>query len=193
MFRMRHIFPRATATRRESSNRGQDGPVVEGEFMKKAMLVSVAVMVCAAMAFAQETPSGGAAGQNGSQTPSATQTTTGETSGNAIQGCLTGSSGNYVLTDSSGVAYKVKGDESQLADYVNKEVEVMGTTGSSAAASAEHAGQTAGETAGQAAGQAGGEAGHAAGEAAGEATGEHGKTVEVSSVKKLADSCSMNK
>jgi len=161
--------------------------------MKKAMLVSVAVMVCAAMAFAQETPSGGTAGQNGSQTPSATQTTQDTSSGNAIQGCLTGGAGKYVLTDSAGVAYKVKGDESQLADYVNKEVEVMGTVGSSAAASGEHAGQEAGEAAGEAAGHAAGEAGHAAGEAAGRVTGEHSKTVEVSSVKRLADSCTMNK
>jgi len=163
--------------------------------MKKAMLVSVAVMVCTAMAFAQQTPSGSAAGQDASQTPSATQSTTEQTaSGNPIQGCLTGTTGNYVLTDSAGVAYKLKGDESQLADFTNKEVEVMGTVGSKAADASGHAGDAAGDAAGGHAGEAAhaaGEAAHAAGEAAGEATGVHaaGKTLEVSSVKKIADSC----
>jgi hypothetical protein len=156
--------------------------------MKNAMLVSAVVMVCAAMVFAQETPSGGAAGQNSSQTSSATQSTTEQTqSGNAIQGCLTGSAGSYVLTDSEGVAYKIQGDESQLADYINKEVEVTGTVASSSTASS-RAGEAAGQAAGEEAGHAAGEAGQAASAAAGAS-----KTLDVSSVKKVADSCSMNK
>jgi hypothetical protein len=103
--------------------------------MRKAMLLGAALTLCAGLAFAQDTPSNGAATQNGATT--ATTTTSDQsTSSNAIQGCLMGTSGNYMLTDATGVSYKVQGDESQLSSNVNKEVEVMGTVASTASASA---------------------------------------------------------
>src|ERR1700688_4716963 len=106
--------------------------------MRKAMLLSAAITLCAALALAQDTPSAGASSQNGSTTTSTTKTTTTDqsTAGNTIQGCLTGTSGNYMLTDATGVTYKVKGDDSQLSANVNKQVEVIGAAGSSASASA---------------------------------------------------------
>jgi hypothetical protein len=162
--------------------------------MRKLMLLSAAVLVCAALAVAQDTPSAGQAGQSSSTTT--TQTTTTQTSsGNAIQGCLTGTTGNYTLTDATGVAYKVQGDESQFADNLNKEVEVMGTVGSSASASAGNspdnsASSQAGSDQGSANATAGGSSGTSTGATA---TANASKTLEVSSVKKVANTCGGNK
>lgn len=44
-----------------------------------------------------------------------------------IQGCLSGSNGNYTLTDKSGKIYHLAGDTSQLIKHVGHEVEVTGT------------------------------------------------------------------
>src|SRR5690349_24509323 len=105
--------------------------------MRKAMLLSAALTLCAGLALAQDTPSNGASDQSSTTTSTTTQTTsTDQNAGNNIQGCLTGTSGNYMLTDAAGISYKVQGDESQLSSNVNKQVEVMGTVGSSASASA---------------------------------------------------------
>src|SRR5581483_12253548 len=105
----------------------------QGDIMKKAMLLSVAIVLCAALALAQDTAPGGSS----QSTTSTSQTTTTErnSSGKTIQGCLTGASGNYMLTDAMGMSYKVLGDESQLSDNVNKQVEVTGMVGASASAS----------------------------------------------------------
>jgi hypothetical protein len=67
-----------------------------------------------------------------STTQQTTTTTEQTTSENAIRGCLSGSSGNWMLTDATGVSYQLRGgDESQLSANMNKEVEVMGTPGTS--------------------------------------------------------------
>lgn len=160
--------------------------------MRKTMLLTAAILVCAALAIAQDTPSAGQAGSQSSTTT--TQTTTTQTpSGNAIEGCLTGTSGNYMLTDATGVAYKLQGDESQFADNVNKQVEVMGTVGSSASASAGNNPDNSSQAEanqGEANANAGGATGTATGAAA---TANASKTLEVSSVKKIAETCGMNK
>src|ERR1700756_1867172 len=105
--------------------------------MRKAMLLSAELPRCAGLALAQDTPSNGASGQNGTATTTTTTTTSDQSaSANTIQGCLMGTTGNYMLTDATGVAYKVQGDESQLSSNVNKEVEVVGTVASTASASA---------------------------------------------------------
>lgn len=159
--------------------------------MRKAVLLSAAIMLCAAMALAQDTPSAGASSQSGATTSTTTQTTTDQnTSGNTIQGCLTGTSGNYMLTDATGVSYKVQGDESQLSANVNKEVEVMGTIASSASASANNADASAPDAASQGDANANSASGSSTGATA---TATASKTLEASSVKMVADSCSNSK
>ncbi len=101
--------------------------------MKKAILMSAALMLCMALALAQDTPSSGASSQAGSS-PSSSDQATASAGSNTVQGCLTGTSGNYMLTDASGVMYQLTGDESQLSANVNKEVEVTGTAGAKASA-----------------------------------------------------------
>jgi len=53
----------------------------------------------------------------------------------SIQGCLSGSTGSYTLTDQSGKTYQLAGDTSKLTDYVGQEVALTGkeSGGSSAA------------------------------------------------------------
>ncbi len=51
-----------------------------------------------------------------------------------IQGCLSGSDGNYMLTDKNGTAYQLTGDTTKLADHVGHEIKVTGSTSASAVA-----------------------------------------------------------
>src|SRR5258708_38799481 len=103
--------------------------------MKKVILMGAALMLCTALAIAQQdTPSSGSSsGQAGASASSSDQNSA-STDSNSIQGCLTGTSGNYMLTDATGVTYQLTGEESQLSANVNNEVEVMGTAGAGASA-----------------------------------------------------------
>lgn len=175
--------------------------------MRKALLTGAVLLLGTALIFAQDTTSGSsgqggasASSQNGStentnQTGSTTTqqttttTSTTQTSGsNAVQGCLTGSSGNYMLTNGMGVSYQLLGSDSQLSANVNKQVEVMGTPSSTSSASAStspNAGtgaSTGSATSSPDAGMAGSSTAHA--------TANSTKTIEVTSVRKIADRCS---
>lgn len=48
------------------------------------------------------------------------------TSQNVIRGCLSGSPGNYTLTDQNGMQYQIAGDDATLRSMVGREVEVTG-------------------------------------------------------------------
>ncbi len=65
-----------------------------------------------------------------------------------VQGCLSGSSGNYILTDKNGNTYQLTGDTSKLNEHVGHEVQIKGTA-SSASASAGTTSGTASSTTGQ--------------------------------------------
>jgi hypothetical protein len=47
---------------------------------------------------------------------------------NMVQGCLSGTDGNYMLTDKNGTTYKLTGDSAKLSEHVGHEVQVSGTT-----------------------------------------------------------------
>ncbi|HEY1525510.1 MAG TPA: DUF5818 domain-containing protein [Candidatus Angelobacter sp.] len=70
-----------------------------------------------------------------------TQTTTTQTSqtssdsGTSIEGCLSGSAGNWTLTDQSGKTWQLAGDTSKLSDHVGHQVRIMGTDNSGSASS----------------------------------------------------------
>ena len=183
-----------------AANSKFSGKTIEkGEtFMRKAVLLSAAITLCAGLALAQDTPSNGASGQNGTTTTTTQTTTDQSTSSNTIRGCLTGTSGNYMLTDATGISYKVQGDDSQLSSNVNKQVEVMGTIGSSASASASNNADTNAPNSSSASGQPnqGGnpDASGAGGSSTGAtATATASKTLDATSVKAVADSCSNSK
>lgn len=106
--------------------------------MRKTYLITAILLLSAAWAVAQTSPS-----TPQSTTPDAssttTQTTTTQTtqtsndSSTSIEGCLSGSVGNFTLTDQSGKTYQLAGDTSKLSDHVGHQVRLMGTDNSSSA------------------------------------------------------------
>jgi len=53
-----------------------------------------------------------------------------------VQGCLSGSNGNYMLTDKNGTTYQLTGDTAKLSAHIGHEVRITGTAGSSSATGA---------------------------------------------------------
>jgi len=81
-----------------------------------------------------------AVAQSDSSQPTSPQTSSGQTATSSggettVQGCLSGSSGNYTLTDKGGQTYQLTGDTSKLSEHVGHEVKVTGTTQSASATS----------------------------------------------------------
>jgi hypothetical protein len=84
-----------------------------------------------------------AAQDNASQANSAGGETT-------VQGCLTGASGSFTLTDQNGTIYQLTGDTAKLSEHVGHEVKISGATSSaSAPASAGAPGNSGGSNSGQ--------------------------------------------
>ena len=44
----------------------------------------------------------------------------------SVQGCLMGADGNFTLTDSMGIKYKLSGNTAQLSSHTKHQVEVLG-------------------------------------------------------------------
>lgn len=82
-----------------------------------------------------------------------------------VEGCLSGSSGNFTLTDKKGMSYQLTGDTAKLSEHVGHEVKVTGTTSSAGAAGAEGSTGAASGTAGA------------------------GETLQVTSVKHVSKTC----
>ena len=89
-------------------------------------------------------------------------------SASSIQGCLSGSAGNYTLTDQAGKTYTITGDASKLADNVGKEVQLTGKSMDSSASASSASAAAPGASAGSA-------------------------QFEASKVKKVSDSCTSGK
>jgi Protein of unknown function (DUF5818) len=129
--------------------------------MRYLQLLAV-LLLCGVWATAQNNPSS----QTSSPDPSTSTQTTGSTSagsdsagssqkdssmsetgtsGNSVEGCLSGSDGNYTLTDQTGASYKLTGDTAKLSEHIGHEVKITGTKSS---ASATGASDTMGQTGG---------------------------------------------
>jgi hypothetical protein len=62
-----------------------------------------------------------------------------------VQGCLSGSDGNYTVTDKTGTSYRLTGDTAKLSEHIGHEVKVSGTKSTAAATGASDTmGQTGG-------------------------------------------------
>jgi hypothetical protein len=125
--------------------------------MRKTFLITAILLLSAAWAVAQTSPSSpqsttpdtssqqstSPSSASPSQQPdtssTTTQTTTTQTtqtsnnSSTSIEGCLSGSAGNWTLTDQSGKTWQLAGDTSKLSDHVGHQVRLMGTDNSSSA------------------------------------------------------------
>jgi hypothetical protein len=86
---------------------------------KKTFYLSSAVLLAGAMAVAQTAMGGSSQDQESSMA--------GQAAGARVRGCLSGSAGNYTLTDNNGTIYHLVGSESQLQSSVGHEVEITGT------------------------------------------------------------------
>ena len=134
--------------------------------MRKLFLLVSVLLLGACWAVAQDSSSQTNPGSSRSESASSGQT--GSTNANGqvtVEGCLSGSSGNYTLSDKNGNTYQLTGDTAKLSEHVGHEVKVTGTTSS---ASTTGGGATAGAT-----GQAGANA----------------QTLEVSSMKHISKTC----
>lgn len=104
--------------------------------MKKMILVFAALACSGLWAFGQTStnPSqSSTSGQTGGMSSSATSNSGAKTT---VDGCLGGSSGAYTLTDkASGTTYNLTGDTSKLSAHVGHEVKITGTTSSASPAS----------------------------------------------------------
>lgn len=140
--------------------------------MRKSLILSTCLLLCAVWVAAQTGSS--SSSTQPSQTSPSSQTSSSDTSGQTMQGCLSGSAGNFTLTSSSGTTYQLAGDTSKLTDHVGEEVEITGTPSSSGAgtspsSSASNPSSSSGSSMGG------------------------GQTINVTNVKKVASSCSTGK
>src|SRR4029077_17994767 len=139
--------------------RSKEGRKYQEEVMRKTYLIAAILLLSSVWALAQTTPSSQQPATPGASAPSstspsqqpsspsqqpstpdnsstATQTSqTSTDSSTAIEGCLSGSAGNFTLTDQSGKAWQLAGDTSKLSDHVGHQVRIMGDGGSAAGAS----------------------------------------------------------
>ena len=149
--------------------------------MKKLFPLIAAVLLSAVWVFAQDSAQAGSSAS--SQTGSSASEMT-------IEGCLSGSAGNYTLTDNAGKSYQLQGDASKLADQIGHQVAIKGTqtatasattpSGDIASANTDQSGSTASSSAAQK------PADNAAGSSANASAAIQFK---VTSVEKLSDSC----
>jgi uncharacterized protein DUF5818 len=141
------------ATRVQISGRPKK---LSGGSVKKTLLLTVILLLSATWVVAQTSthptpPSGnnaptppGTSDQMGGQSSQGmgNQGANSQNMGNETQmeGCLAGSSGSYTLTDASGTAWQLQGDDSQLSKHVGQQVRISGTSASPAAAGSGGAG-----------------------------------------------------
>jgi hypothetical protein len=91
--------------------------------MQPKSLLAAVVLLMAIAAFAQDSSGASAAASAQYQNPEVTRSSSSQT---VIRGCLSGSSGNYTLTDQNGMQYQVSGDDATLRSMVGREVEISG-------------------------------------------------------------------
>ena len=133
--------------------------------MRKLALLFSVILLGASWVAAQDNSTS----QDQANSPAASQTAS-STAGSetTVQGCLSGSDGNFTLTDKSGNNYTLTGDTAKLTEHVGHEVKVTGTT-SSASTSPSGGGSATGTT--------------------GQATAGSATTIEINSVKHISKTC----
>ena len=99
------------------------------------------------------------------------QSTAGSANANEtnIEGCLSGSAGNYTLVDKSGTTWQLSGDTSKLDKEVGHEVRITGSASGASSASGSSASSSAAPSG---------------------AGSSSSQTFNVSKVKKIANTCS---
>jgi len=137
-----------------------DDFTIGGVVMKKMFLLLSLGVFCASLALAQDPSTSGQAANPTSDNSAGTK---------AVQGCLSGGDGNYMLTeDGTGASYKLVGDETQLKKHMGHEVAVSGQATSDAGSQASATDQ---------------------GQAQPSTNSSGGTTIQVTNVKMIAKQC----
>jgi hypothetical protein len=87
--------------------------------MKGILILLGSGLVATTLAVAQDMPS-----SSNTDSAQSKQTQTRQTSSGVIRGCLSGSAGNYTITDQNGMQYTINGPDNNLQGSVGHEVEV---------------------------------------------------------------------
>jgi hypothetical protein len=116
------LFPRSNCREKEEC------------LMTKTFLLALSLLVSTAWLCAQ------------SQYPQTGSSQTGTTASEqtTVKGCLQGSNGNYTLMADNGTTYQLQGDTSKLSSHVGHEIQVTGSTMSTAAGSSSTSTQSSG-------------------------------------------------
>jgi hypothetical protein len=133
--------------------------------MRKLFLLLSVLLLGACWAVAQDSTSQPKSNSSDTSASSGQTGSTAAGSATSVEGCLSGSSGNYTLSDKNGNTYQLTGDTAKLSEHVGHEVKVTGTASSAPATG----GGTTASTPGQA--------------------GANAQTLEVSSVKHISKTC----
>lgn len=91
--------------------------------MRQIFLILSIMLLGLTWAVAQDT--------TGAQPSRAGQSASGQMT---VEGCLSGSNGNFTLTDKNGTTYELTGDTAKLTEHVGHEVKVTGMSSSGAGA-----------------------------------------------------------
>jgi hypothetical protein len=122
--------------------------------MRQIFLLFSVLLLGLSWAVAQDSTSQGSTGSAQTSTGSSGQTSrTGAGGQMTVEGCLSGSNGNFTLTDKNGMSYQLTGDTAKLSEHVGHEIKVTGTSGSAdagASGSTEPSGTAGSAGAGQA-------------------------------------------
>jgi hypothetical protein len=92
--------------------------------MKATLILLGSGLLAATLAVAQDAPANGSQDNTANQTQTNQTTHSDQTSNAVLRGCLSGSAGNYTITDQNGTQYSVNGPENQLQASVGHEVEL---------------------------------------------------------------------
>ncbi len=103
--------------------------------MRKILLALSVVLLGLTWAVAQDPSTQSTPSSAGGQSASGQMT---------VEGCLSGSSGNFTLTDKNGMSYQLTGDTAKLSEHVGHEVKVTGMSSGSDAAGGDKASTGAG-------------------------------------------------
>ena len=111
--------------------------------MRKLFLLVSVLLLGLSWAIAQDNTSQGSSTASGS---SGQTSRTGAGGQMSVEGCLSGSNGNFTITDKNGTSYQLTGDSAKLSEHVGHEVKVTGTSGSAGAGASGSTESSAGGT-----------------------------------------------
>lgn len=103
--------------------------------MRQIFLILSILLLGLTWAIAQDT--------TGTQSSRAGQSASGQMT---VAGCLSGSNGNFTLTDKNGTSYQLTGDTAKLTEHVGHEVKVTGMPSSGAGGDSASAGTGSAQT-----------------------------------------------